>query len=107
MSNDNNSKTLHNLISINAGQVEVSSALSIPVVFVYPAINGTYNGQLEYYQNELFVWDSAQSAWINIPSISFSTVSPANPVQGQMYSNPAGNSLYVWNGGTRKSLHFT
>ena len=107
MSKDNNSKTLNNLISINADEVEVSSALSIPVVCVYPAINGTYNGQFEQYQNALFLWDSAQSAWINISSISFSTIPPANLIQGQMYYNTAGNSLRVWNGGTWKTAHFT
>ena len=72
MSKDNNSKTPNNLVSINADDVEVSYALSIPVVTEYPVHNGTYNGQLEYYQNALFVWDSVQSMWINIPCISFS-----------------------------------
>ena len=106
MSKDNNSKTLNNLVSINADEVEVSSALSIPVVTVYPATNGTYNGQLEYYQNALFVWDSVQSEWINIPSISFSSYPPGNPTQGQMYYNTAGNSLNVYNGGAWNSAHF-
>ena len=112
MSKTDNSKTLNNLININAEEVDtttskISTTLTIPVVFVYPTVNGTYNGQIEYYQSTLFVWDSAQSEWINIPSISFSTNPPANPIQGQRYYNTAGNSLCVWNGGVWKSSHFT
>ena len=106
MSKDNNSKTLNNLVSINADEVEVSTTLTIPVVFTYPTVNGSYNGQLEYYQNALFVWDATQNIWINIPSISFSTQPPAHPIQGQMYYNTAGNSLNVYNGGSWKSAHF-
>ena len=106
MSEDNNSKTLNNLVSINADKVEVSTTLTIPVVFTYPTVNGSYNGQLEYYQNALFVWDATQNIWINIPSISFSSAPPAHPIQGQMYYNTAGNSLNVYNGGAWKSAHF-
>ena len=59
------------------------------------------------YQNAVFVWDSAQAMRINIPGISFSSYPPANPIQGQMYYNTAGNSLCVYNGGAWKSAHFT
>ena len=45
MSKDNNSKTLNNLVSINADEVEVSTTLTIPVVYVYPTTDGSYNGQ--------------------------------------------------------------
>ena len=79
---DNNSKTLNNLVSINADEVEVSTTLTIPVVFTYPTVNGSYNGQLEYYQYALFVWDATKNIWINIPSISFSSAPPAHPIQG-------------------------
>ena len=106
MFKDNNSKTLNNLVSFFADEVEVAQTLTIPVVYAYPATNGLYNGQLEYYQNALFVWDATHSVWINIPSISFSSIPPANPIQGQMYYNTAGNSLNVYNGGTWKSSHF-
>ena len=60
MSNDNNSKTPNNLISINADEVEISSTLTIPVVYNYPTIDRLYNGILGYYQNALFVWDATQ-----------------------------------------------
>ena len=56
MSKDNNSKTLNNLVSFFADEVEVAQTLTIPVVYAYPATDGLYNGQLEYYQNALFVW---------------------------------------------------
>ena len=83
MSKDNNSKTLNNLVSFFADEVEVLQKLTIPVVYAYPTTDGLYNGQLEYYQNALFVWDSVQSMWINIISISFSSYPPANPIQGR------------------------
>ena len=105
MLKNNNSKTLNNLVSLAADEVEVSSTWTIPVVYVYPANDGLYNGQLEYYQNALFVWDASQSIWINIPSISFSSSPPAHPIQGQTYYNTAGNSLNVYNGGAWKSAH--
>ena len=41
MSKDNNSKTLNNLVSINADKVEVSSELSIPVLTEFSVNNGT------------------------------------------------------------------
>ena len=106
MSKDNNSKTFNNLVSFFADEVEVLQTLTIPVVYAYPATDGLYNGQLEYYQNALFVWDATQSIWINIPSISFSSVPTANPIKEQMYYNTAGNSLNVYNGGVWKSSHF-
>ena len=106
MSKDNNSKTLNNLASFFADEVEVLQTLTIPVVHAYLATDGLYNGQLEYYQNSLFVWDATQNIWINIPSISFSSSPPAHPIQGQMYYNTAGNSLNVYNGGSWKSAHF-
>ena len=107
MSKDNNSKTLSNwsIINLNADKVEVSSTLTIPVVYNYPTTNGLYNGQLEY-QNALFMWEATQLLWINIPSISFSSIPPTHPIQGQMYYNTAGNSLNVYNGGAWKSSHF-
>ena len=61
MLKNNNSKTLNNLVSLAADEVEVSSTWTIPVVYVYPTTDGSYNGQLEYYQNALFVWDATQS----------------------------------------------
>ena len=55
MSKDDNSKTLNNLVSINADKVDVSWTLTIPVSNIYPATDGLYNGQLEYYKNALFI----------------------------------------------------
>ena len=103
MSKDNNSKTLNNLVSINADEVDVLLTLTIPVSDIYPSTDGLYNGQLEYYKNALFIWDTIKSAWIMIPSISFATVPPANPIQGQIYYNTAGNSFNIYNGTTWKS----
>jgi hypothetical protein len=75
-------------------------------LYNYPATDGLYNGQFEYYHNALFVWDASHSICINIPSISFSSAPPAHPIQRQMYYNTAGNSLNVYNGGAWKSAHF-
>ena len=103
MSKDNNSKTFNNLVSINADEVNVSSTLTIPVSNIYPSADGLYNGQLEYYKNALFIWDTIKLAWIMIPSISFSSFPPVNPIQGQMYYNTAGNSFNIYNETTWKS----
>ena len=57
-----------------------------------------------YYNKHLYIYDITTGWNIYAPMITFATVPPANPFQGQMYYNTAVNSLNIYNGTTWKTI---
>ena len=117
----NNTKTLSNLIDVecdaltattineiinSSGYISVDGQLNIPVGSLPLNHTGINDGETIYYNKLLYINDLNTGWNIYAPMLTFSTVPPANPFQGQMYYNTAGNALTIYNGTTWKSTAF-